>query len=1049
MRYFHCILFLLITVSAFAQKTYVQPPRNPPIQTQAIRLNPEAIQQLHAQEIRSSERQEQLQKINPTRMNGGQGLFREAKNIVLDPHTQLPIYVEGAFDFSKQVQTRSNIPRASTYAFLQQFRAPLHLEDPEQEFRIQRQDTDPEGVTHTRLYQYFKGLPVYGTEVIVHSRDGAITLFNGRYFATPQINSIQPRLSAKEAVAISRQDLAKRTTLLDFTPALEEITGETAVSKEELCIYFSDPAGQKPHLAYEIRTAANPLEKWTYLIDAHSGAILKKYNRVCSFHHHHESPSSNINWHAFRQPQFKPGATADGPTTAIARDLLGRNRTLNTYELGGTYYLLDASRSMWQGFNNDFSEFFGGILTADGLDRNLEDFEPEEVRSANNQWNDPAAVSGHYNAGIAYEYFRSTFGRNSINGSGGNIISFVNVADEDGGGLDNAFWNGSSMFYGNGRDAFFPLAAALDVAAHEMSHGVIQNTANLEYQGESGALNESFADVFGVLVDRDDWLLGEDVVRQGAFPTGALRNMQNPNNGGSRLGDRGWQPAHVDEQYFGDLNNGGVHINSGIVNRAFYLFASNGNVGKARAERVYYKALDRYLTRSSQFIDARLAIVRAAEEEYGTTVAAAAENAFSAVGIGAGAPTPPPAEAPVNEGTEYIMAIGQGGQGIYLTDLQGNVIDGANPLTTDEVLFKPSISDNGSLIAYINASKQLRLIQFNWSAGNFNIISLSDNPIWRRVAISKDGLKLAATTTDLQPEIFVFDLNTGDGRAFPLFNPTTAQGGINSGEVRYADGLEWDLSSQFVIYDAFNEVSGLFSDYTYFDIGSLEAWDNERDNYGNGEINKLFSSLPDNISIGNPAISKNSPNILAFDLIDDSDGTTAILGVDIETLATGTMANTNSLGFPNYSVDDTKLIYEDSDFFGDKVVKISALNPDKISAQFVGDDFLTGAEWPNWFSTGTRVISSTKAKINPAGLNLEVFPNPSSQNMVLQTELKASGPLHYEVFDLLGKLVYRLEVDGAPGNNTTILPIDQLARGTYILKMRFGQSLTTQKIIKH
>lgn len=1049
MRYCYSTLLLLISVSVFAQKTYVQPPRNPKIQAQDIRLNPAAIQQLHSQEISSSERQEELQKINTPRMNGEQGLFREAKKIVLDAHTQLPIYLEGEFNFSQQVQTRSNIPMASTYAFLQQFRAPLHLNNPEQEFRIQRQNIDTDGVTHTRLYQYFRGLPIYGTEVIVHSQNGTVTLFNGRYFATPQLSSVEPSLSAKDAVAISRQDLAQRTTLLDFTPELEEITGETMVSKEELCIYFSDPAGKKPHLVYEIRTAANPLEKWTYLIDAHTGEVLKKYNRVCTLHPHHDSPS-NINWHTFHQPNFKAPTAADGPTTAIARDLLGQNRSLNTYELGGTYYLLDGSRDMWQGFSNDFSEFFGGILTADGLDKNLENFEPEEVKSANNQWNDPAAVSSHYNAGVAYEYFRSTFGRNSINGSGGNIISFINVADEDGGGLDNAFWNGSSMFYGNGRDAFFPLAASLDVAAHEMSHGVIQNTSNLEYQGESGALNESFADVFGVLVDRDDWLLGEDVVKQNVFPSGALRSMQNPNNGGNRLGDRGWQPDHVDDQYFGDQDNGGVHINSGIVNHAFYLFASNNNVGKARAERVYYKALDRYLTRSSQFIDARLAIVRAAEEEYGATVAAAAENAFSAVGIGAGAPTPPPAEAPVNEGTEYIMAIGQGGQGIYLTDLEGSVIDGANPLTTDEILFKPSISDNGSLIAYINGSNQLRLIQFDWSMGNFNIISLSDNTIWRRAAISKDGLKLAATTTDLQPEIIVFDLRTGDGQAYPLSNPTTAQGGINSGEVRYADGLEWDLSSQFVIYDAFNEVSGLFSDYTYFDIGSLEGWDNERDNFGSGEIDKLFASLPDNISIGNPAISKNSPNILAFDLIDEGDGTTGILGVDIETLTTGTMANTTSLGFPNYSVDDTKLIYEDSDGNGGKVVKISDLNPDKITANFLGNDFLTGAEWPNWFSTGTRAVStSTREKINPAGLNLEVFPNPTSQNLVLQTELKESGPLQYEVFDLLGKIVYRLEVDGAPGINTNILPVAQLARGTYILKMRFGHSLTTQKIIKH
>jgi Zn-dependent metalloprotease len=89
----------------------------------------------------------------------------------------------------------------------------------------------------------------------------------------------------------------------------------------------------------------------------------------------------------------------------------------------------------------------------------------------------------------------------------------INVADDDGSSMGNAFWNGQAMFYGNGDGAFQPLARGLDVAGHEMSHGVIQSTANLEYQGESGALNESFADVFGVLIDRDDWKIGEDVVK--------------------------------------------------------------------------------------------------------------------------------------------------------------------------------------------------------------------------------------------------------------------------------------------------------------------------------------------------------------------------------------------------------------------------------------------------------------------------------------------------------------------------------------------------------
>lgn len=91
--------------------------------------------------------------------------------------------------------------------------------------------------------------------------------------------------------------------------------------------------------------------------------------------------------------------------------------------------------------------------------------------------------------------------------------------------MGNAFWNGQAMFYGNGDNAFQPLAKGLDVAGHEMTHGVVEGTANLEYQGKSGALNQSFADIFGVMIDRDDWKIGEDVVKTSAFPSGALRSM--------------------------------------------------------------------------------------------------------------------------------------------------------------------------------------------------------------------------------------------------------------------------------------------------------------------------------------------------------------------------------------------------------------------------------------------------------------------------------------------------------------------------------------------
>lgn len=151
------------------------------------------------------------------------------------------------------------------------------------------------------------------------------------------------------------------------------------------------------------------------------------------------------------------------------------------------------------------------------------------------------------------------------------------------------------MFYGNGAQSFMPLARGLDVAGHEMSHGVIESTANLDYEGESGAINESFADVFGVLIDRDDWKVGEDVVRLGEFPSGALRNIGDPHNGAQTNDFGRWQPRHVNEQYKGTADNGGVHINSGIPNYAFYLFVQE--MAKHLMKQQQKELLKKYTTK--------------------------------------------------------------------------------------------------------------------------------------------------------------------------------------------------------------------------------------------------------------------------------------------------------------------------------------------------------------------------------------------------------------------------------------------------------------------
>jgi len=253
---------------------------------------------------------------------------------------------------------------------------------------------------------------------------------------------------------------------------------------------------------------------------------------------------------------------------------------------------------------------------------------------------DAIARAAHEGAGKVYDYYFNTHQRDSFDGRGGAMVSTVSYGSdpED---AENAAWIGElkQMIYGDGGRLFRPLPYSLDVIGHEFTHGVIDATAQLIYEGQSGALNESYADVFAVMIDRDDWLIGEDVVKSPPYPVNHLRSLADPTLGGrydarNPLSSIG-QPATMQE--YANLpnsrrtDNGGVHINSGIPNHAAYLLAQQ--IGRERVEQIYYRALTQYLTPDSNFADAAAATARAAADLYGPTEVEAARKAFAAVGI--------------------------------------------------------------------------------------------------------------------------------------------------------------------------------------------------------------------------------------------------------------------------------------------------------------------------------------------------------------------------------------------------------------------------------
>jgi Zn-dependent metalloprotease len=270
---------------------------------------------------------------------------------------------------------------------------------------------------------------------------------------------------------------------------------------------------------------------------------------------------------------------------------------------------------------------------------------------------DAIAQAAHDNAGKVYNYYFNTFQRDGIDDQGGTMVSTVHYgSDPD--DAENAAWIGEAqqMIYGDGGKIFKPLPYGLDVVGHEFTHGIIDNTSGLIYEGQSGALNESYADVFGALIDRGNWTIGEAVIKSPPFPVKFLRSLQDPHSGGYDASDplsSIGQPAHMNE--YADLpytrkgDNGGVHVNSGIPNLVAYLLARA--VGPEKLEQMYYRALTQYLTPNSDFSDAARATIRAAQDLYGNTEANAINTVLPQVGLSSdgSSETPPPTSTPSSQ----------------------------------------------------------------------------------------------------------------------------------------------------------------------------------------------------------------------------------------------------------------------------------------------------------------------------------------------------------------------------------------------------------------
>jgi thermolysin len=486
------------------------------------------------------------------------------------------------------------------------------------EFAVTRVDIDELSMAHTRVIQTVDGVRVWQGEAIVHLKaDGALSTVTDDLKENITVNT-KPNFSAEEAVGLAKAMYGRSDRLTEKPVA-------------DLWIFRAD---DRDHLTYRVQMRREDNTKETAMpvifVDAHTGENVFQYDNL---------------------------------QTGTGSSLYSGNVTIGTSVSGSTYYLENTTRK---------------VGTFDSRNTTSSTYRFTDADDIWNSTSQRAGVDAQYGAEKTMAYYQNVHGRNGIDGSGGPAyytsavggVGLISSKVHYSSGYNNAFWNGSYMTYGDGDGTNFTPLVTLDICGHEMTHGVTERTANLTYSGESGALNESMSDVFGAMVElytrggsanANTWKIGEDAYTPGTAGD-ALRYMDNPHaapNSGYTADD---DPDHYAERYTGTADSGGVHINSGIGNKAFYLVAAGGThhrsgvtttgIGTTDAAKIWYRALTVYMTSGTNFAGARTATLNAANDLFGSSSAQynSTATAWCAVGVGScpggGTPTPTPTPTP-------------------------------------------------------------------------------------------------------------------------------------------------------------------------------------------------------------------------------------------------------------------------------------------------------------------------------------------------------------------------------------------------------------------
>lgn len=573
--------------------------------------------------------------------------------------------------------------------------------DPVSDLVLLKSEKDPLGNTNYRYVQTYQNIPVENSMYVVGVRDGKLREMNGKILLefSNSFKTVSPSISAPQAIQASMRKVSAQLYAWQDQELENRIKEQTkdanaSFAPKATLVWYNPSEEVSPdgmQLCYKVDVyARQPLSRADYFVNASTGEIVGQHDKI-----HFEAAKS-------------AAETAYSGLRRIISEYNGTDLRLRDYTKGnGVITLHGESGKRGQDYINSTSRLW----------------------SFDNQ--DKAALDAHYGVSQTYSFYWENFGRNSYDGNGTALYSYVNDPTY----LDNAFWDGTAMYFNKRSNGDPGGVTAIDVTGHELTHGVTQATSGLIYYKESGAMNESMSDIFGKLVQfwskptDISWLLSNDM-------DWIIRDMANPNATS--------QPDTYKGRYWynGIFDNGGVHTNSGVGNFLFYLLVNGGvgtndngdayNVqalGFKRAGNIIYRSNTVKLFPSATYADWREACISSAADLYGesSNEVMQVKNAWHAVGIGDAAVSNI-VKAPVEKGTVAISPnpINNGSAQISYT------------VKTDGNISLKVLGLNGLMMSRIDLGKQLKgdhTYRFNATQlpkGNYVLVLEQDGAIINR-----------------------------------------------------------------------------------------------------------------------------------------------------------------------------------------------------------------------------------------------------------------------------------------------------------------------------